>query len=153
MVGTWCFDDYPTYDEWISWFDLDVARPDMHKLAQYHESHLPVWAAGNAYLAGAQPWKHETQKLVNGDAPITVELVEQDGAYRLRTNLFDVLGDFRCGMIHSDILGKAFEPDERYENPDGSPITFDRDYFGNTRGVAPLPGPFASADSLKEALW
>ena len=153
VVGTWCFDDYPTYDEWISWFDLDVARPDMHKLAQYHESHLPVWAAGNAYLAGAQPWKHETQKLVNGDAPITVELVEQDGTYRLRTNLFDVLGDFRCGMIHSDILGKAFEPDERYENPDGSPITFDRDYFGNTRGVAPLPGPFASADSLKEALW
>ena len=153
VVGTWCFDGYPTYDEWISWFDLDVARPDMGKLEKYHESHLPVWAAGNAYLAGAQPWKHETQKLVNGDAPITVELVEQDGTYRLRTNLFDVLGDFRCGMIHSDILGKAFEPDERYENPDGSPITFDRDYFGNTRGVAPLPGPFASADSLKEALW
>ena len=153
VVGTWCFDDYPTYDEWISWFDLDVARPDMHKLAQYHESHLPVWAAGNAYLAGAQPWKHETQKLVNGDAPITVELVEQDGAYRLRTNLFDVLGDFRCGMIHSDILGKAFEPEERYENPDGSPITFDRDYFGNTRGVAPLPGPFASPESLEAALW
>ena len=153
VVGTWCFDGYPTYDEWISWFDLDVARPDMGKLEKYHESHLPVWAAGNAYLAGAQPWKHETQKLVNGDAPITVELVEQDGTYRLRTNLFDVLGDFRCGMIHSDILGKAFEPDERYENPDGSPITFDRDYFGNTRSVAPLPGPFASADSLKEALW
>ena len=153
VVGTWCFDSYPTYDEWISWFDLDVARPDMGKLEKYHESHLPVWAAGNAYLAGAQPWKHEMQNLVNEDTPITVELVEQDGAYRLRTNLFDVLGDFRCGMIHSDILGKAFEPDERYENPDGSPITFDRDYFGNTRGVAPLPGPFASPESLKEALW
>ncbi|MGN0746189.1 MAG: right-handed parallel beta-helix repeat-containing protein, partial [Aristaeellaceae bacterium] len=144
VVGTWCFDGYPTYDEWISWFDLDVARPDMGKLEKYHESHLPVWASGNAYLAGAQPWKHETHNLVNSDAPITVELVEQDGAYRLRTNLFDVLGDFRCGMIHTGILGKAFEPDEGYENPDGSPITFDRDYFGNTRGVAPLPGPFAS---------
>jgi hypothetical protein len=46
-------------------------------------------------------------------------------------------------MIHSDILGKAFEPEERFENPDGSAITFDTDYFGKHRGVDVIPGPFA----------
>ena len=56
-------------------------------------------------------------------------------------------------MIHSDILGNAFEPDQRFENPDGSPITFDRDYFGNPRGLSVLPGPFASKDNLKDKLW
>jgi len=38
----------------------------------------------------------------------------------------------------------AFEPEEKYENPDGSPITFDTDYFGKKRAASGvLPGPFA----------
>lgn len=56
-------------------------------------------------------------------------------------------------MIYSDLLGKAFEPDQRFENPDGSAITFDRDYFGDTRGVEVLPGPFASPNELERTLW
>lgn len=47
-------------------------------------------------------------------------------------------------LISSDILGKAFEPEERFENPDGSDIVFDRDYLGETRSLKILPGPFAS---------
>lgn len=154
VVGTWPFDEYPTYAEWISWFDLDVQRPDMHKLEEYHERrHLPVWARGNVYLNGARAWKHEQDNLINTQDHVTVELVEQEGAYTLKTNLYDVLGDFRDGMIHSDLLGKAFEPDQRFENPDGSAITFDRDYFGDARGVEVLPGPFASPDELARPLW
>ena len=49
------------------------------------------------------------------------------------------------GIIDSDTLGCAFEPEERYENPDGSAITFDSDYFGDHRGAETLPGPFAAA--------
>lgn len=152
IVGTDQFDEYPTYDEWITWFDLDVARPDMGKLAKFHESHLPVWAAGNAYLGGAKAWKHEKDNLVLAEKPV-VELVEEEDAYRLRTNLFDLLGSYGTGMIHSDVLGNAFEPDQRFEAPDGSAITFDRDYFGNHRSVRVLPGPFASPEALEAALW
>ena len=54
---------------------------------------------------------------------------------------------------NSDILGKAFEPEQRFESPDGSDIVFDRDYLGNTRGVGALPGPFASADAAEKTLW
>lgn len=150
VVGTWQFDEYPTYDEWISWFDLDVKRPDMGKLAKYHDSHLPVWAAGNAYFAGAKAWQHEKSPFTSDEKPY-VELVEEDGHYYLRTNLPELLGDFRAEVVHSDILGKAFEPEQRFENTDGSAIHFDRDYYGDHRGVKCLPGPFAAG--CDKAVW
>ena len=153
VVGTWQFDEYPTYDEWIKWFDLDVKRPDMGKLGEYHERrHLPVWAAGNAYLAGAKAWKHESDKMESEDKPV-IELVEKDGQYFVKTNLFDVLGDYASGVVNSDILGYAFEPEQRFESPDGSAIIFDTDYFGNHRGLRAVPGPFASKESLEAAVW
>ena len=36
----------------------------------------------------------------------------------------------------------AFEPEQKYENPDGTPITFNEDYFGR-KAEDLLPGPFA----------
>ena len=48
-------------------------------------------------------------------------------------------------MVHTDVLGMAFEPEQKFENPDGTAIRFDSDYFGNHRGVNVLPGPFAEA--------
>ena len=152
ICGTWQFDEYPPYDEWISHFDLDVARPDMGKLEKYHEGHLPVWAKGNVYLGGAKPWKHETDCLVSDAMPV-VALTEQDGKPVLNTNVYDLIAGFRAGMINSDILGCAFEPEQRFENTDGSEIVFDRDYLGNTRGVGVLPGPFADPDAAKLPLW
>ncbi len=152
IAGTWQFDEYPTYDEWITWFDMDDPRPGRKKLEPFHESHLPVWAAGNVYLGGAKPWRHEQVNLVCSERPC-VELIEKDGAYMLKTDLFDQLSAFRAGIITSDTLGCAFEPEQRFEAPDGSAIIFDRDYFGNHRGVNTLPGPFASADALAEAVW
>lgn len=152
VCGTWQFDEYPTYDEWISWFDLDVKRPNMMKLGEFHMKHLPVWAKGNVYLGGAKPWKHESECLVSDQMPV-VELVEKDGRPVLRTNVYDLIRDFRAGMINSDILGCAFEPEQRFENNDGSAITFDRDYYGNTRGIGVLPGPFAKAEDLEVPLW
>ena len=56
-------------------------------------------------------------------------------------------------MVNSDVLGKAFEPEERFENPDGTPIVFDRDYFGSHRGTEILPGPFAKAPETDRKLW
>ena len=69
------------------------------------------------------------------------------------TNVYDLLNDFRTGIITSDLLGKAFEPEQRFENPDGTEIIFDRDYFGDHRGTEALPGPFACSEELKRSLW
>ena len=62
-------------------------------------------------------------------------------------------GSFTASLVDTEVLGKAFEPEQRFENNDGSAIVFDRDYLGNTRGVGVLPGPFASADAAEKTLW
>jgi alpha-N-arabinofuranosidase len=151
-VGTAVFDEYPTYDEWIAKFELDKPA-NMFKLSAYHFDHLPVWVDGNAYFNGAKAWKNEKSNLVDENNKVTVELVEKDGKYSLKTNVYDFLGDFKAGIITSDILGEAFEPEQRFENPDGTAITFDSDYLGEHRGLATIPGPFACPKELEKQVW
>ncbi len=152
-VGTHVFEEYPTYDEWISWFDMDTDTPDMGKLDKYHHRHLPVWSAGNVYLNGAKAWTKEQGGLVNDQDAAYVELDENGGNPILKTNVYDLIKDFTCSMVCTDTLGKAFEPEQPFENPDGTDITFDRDYKGDHRGVNVLPGPFAEGGSVVTGLW
>lgn len=144
-VGTAVFDEYPTYEEWIGKFEMDKPA-NMFTLSNYHFDHLPIWAKGNVYLNGAKAWKHEQDKLIVESGIAKVELSEEDGNYILRTNLYELMGDYKTGIIDSDILGKAFEPEERFEQPNGADIIFDQDYLGNHRGLHSIPGPFAKAD-------
>lgn len=148
QVGTHVFDEYPTYDEWIAQFDF-ANRPNMRELEAVHFSHLPVWSEGNAYLNGAQGFKKEVNALLvdSAEQDIQVELKEKDGRYYLETNVYEYLKDFRDRIIHTDILGVAFEPEAPFENADGTPIRFDKDFFGNHRGVDVIPGPFAAGSS------
>ena len=150
-VGTAAFNIFPTWEEWHEPFAGD-GMPDMGALAKAHFGHLPVWVKGNAYFNGANVCKHEKEKFVDKKDKVTIQLVEKNGKYTLKTNLYSFLGDFRCGIITSDILGCAFEPEQRFESPDGSAITFDSDYFGNHRGVFALPGPFADEKACTKAL-
>ena len=152
-VGTHVFDDYITYDEWIAMFDMDSETPDMMKLSPAHDHTLPVWVKGNAYFAGAKAYHKETDHLVDTEHEIKVDVVMKDGKLVLETNVYDYLGEYRTSMVNSDILGCAFEPEERFENPDGTAIVFDRDYFDDHRGAAVLPGPFACAKGARKALW
>ena len=152
VVGTDVFDEYPTYEEWIKWFEMDKPA-DMGKLAQYHFAHLPVWVNGNAYFNGARACKHEKTNLVDNKNTVKVELVKRDGKYSLKTNVYELLGEFKNGIITSDILGYAFEPEQRFENPDGTAITFNEDYLGEHRGLSTIPGPFASGHDANKQLW
>lgn len=152
-VGTHVMDAYPTYEEWIKMFDMETETPDMKKLETGHNHSLPVWAKGNVYLNGAKAWKNETEHLIDTEHEVKVDITFQDGKPVLSTNLYEFLGDFHTGMVNSDILGYAFEPEERFENPDGTDIIFDRDYFGGHRGTSVMPGPFASAEDAGKNLW
>jgi len=151
VVGTAPFDIFPSWEEWIAKFELDNPCPDMHKLADHHFGHLPAWVNGNAYFNGATVSRHEHGGFT---APEKAEicLQERDGRWILKTNLFRLLKDFRVGVVTSDTLGKAFEPEQRFENPDGTSITFDRDFLGNHRGPGALPGPFAEGGE-EFVLW
>ena len=152
-VGTHVMNEYPTYEQWIAQFDMDTDTPDMAKLAPAHEGRLPVWVEGNAYLGGAKACKNEINGLVNGEQPVQVEVELENGRPVLSTNVYELLEGFTGRRIDTQVLGKAFEPEEYFENPDGTPITFDQDYFGDHRGAHPLPGPFAGKDAVGQPLW
>lgn len=152
LAGTWMFDEYPTYDEWIAQFDF-TKPANMVQLERAHFGHLPVWVEGNMYLGGARSCKNEINNLIvpNDRNDIKIELVEKDGDYYLDTNIYDFMDDFTSRMINTDVLGKAFEPEQPFENTDGTPIQFDADYFGGHRGANIIPGPFANkADAVKK---
>ena len=151
-VGTHVWDEYPLYEDWIEQFGIGKPRPDMGKLANGHFGHLPVWIHGNAYFNGAGSYKNEKDKLVS-DKKVKVNLIEKNGEYKLDTDIFELVKDFKVHMIHTETLGKAFEPEEYYENPDGTPITFDTDYFGNKRGIKVIPGPVSDVKNAKEIIW
>lgn len=144
VVGTAPFDIFPTYEEWIANFMMDK-EPDMGALAKYHFGHLPVWVGGNAYFNGATICKHEKDNL-NGKAKAKISL--KNGT--LNSNLGELIGEYKTGVISTAMLGCAFEPEQRFENRDGTDIVFNEDFFGNHRGTHVVPGPFAElTDEIK----
>ncbi len=152
IVGTKPFDIFPSYEEWLKPFQPGD-KPNMGGLAEAHFGHLPVWVDGNAYFGGATVSKHDKHKLSDKRTKVKVELAEKDGKYTLKTNVFDHLKDFRTGIHSSHTMGQAFEPEQRFENPDGTDLVLDRDYFGEHRGIDTIPGPFASKEEADKVLY
>ena len=109
-------------------------------------SPLPVWAAGNVYLGGAKPRKGEQNAVISG-AKAEVRLEEKDGKLTVVTNLSEIMPKTTCRLISTPDLGTAFEPEQPFEAHDGTPITFDTDFFGAKRTGPVLPGPFASIEN------
>lgn len=144
-AGTFDFDDYPTFEEWDAMFDGYCGMGSAPSNRYY--THLPIWAGGNLYLNGAKNWKKETDFKRVDDAKITFSIQENDEGVFLASNLFEkfeALSDgLDCKLICTETLGMAFEPEEYYENPDGTPITFDKDFFGQKRSTQIFAGPFA----------
>ena len=49
-------------------------------------------------------------------------------------------------------LGMAFEPEQPFKHPDGTPIFFEADCFGKKRQERVLAGPFAEMDDTRRKL-
>ena len=151
-VGTKPFSDYPTFAEWDKQFDgyCGIYAPN----SDHYYSHLPVWSAGNVYLNGAQATAKEENPFVDTANQVKLALEKREDGLYLKTNLYDFVPEKTDGLISTATIPMAFEPEEKYENPDGTPITFDSDYFGNHRdGVKVTAGPFISAVETEQKLF
>ena len=55
----------------------------------------------------------------------------------------DLLGGNGSELLSADTLGTSYHAEMAYENPDGTNIVFDTDFFGNKRPAGNVtPGPF-----------
>lgn len=140
LCGTFPYDGYPTFQEWDREFEgycgMGSAPSDRYYM------HLPVWAEGNVYFNGAKPWEKEKDAAQVTDAAVSLSIREENGAYILETDLYEHMPAGKRPFISTETLGMAFEPEQRFEEPDGTPIVFGTDYFGAHRAAEPMPGPF-----------
>lgn len=143
VVGTVPYDGYETFEEWKHDFE-GYCGMGAEASDRYYKP-LPVWTGGNWFFNGAHPCDHEQDFMVDTHHTVRLELKENDGTWTLRTDLGDYLPIGKAKTLDTEALGMAFEPEQRFENPDGTPIIFDEDYFGET-GSPVTAGPFARLD-------
>ncbi len=151
IAGTIPYDNYPTFEEWDKQFEGYCGMGSVTTDRYY--SKLPVWAKGNYYFNNAKPMKKEIDATVDTKSKVDIKLIHENGKVRLETNVYDFINSATCKIIKTDDIHPAFEPEEKFENPDGTPITFDTDILGNKRNENSLPGPFASKDEISSYIF
>jgi alpha-N-arabinofuranosidase len=121
-------------------------------LDAYDETARPNRMAGNVFLNGAKPSRHEKSPLVLPDFDPELNLREEKGAWFLDMNAHwgrDAAGH----LLTTELLGKTAVSGMGYVKPDGLPYQLDRDYFGAPHDKSrPKSGPFAAPASGDKAI-
>ena len=138
VCGTVSYTGYKTQAQWESCFEGYCGEGCGVNRDRYYMP-LPVWMGGNVYFNGAKPADVDKDAVVDNQHHITLELKEENGKVRLESNFQEFLP--AAQLITSDTLGMAFEPEERFETPDGETIVFDTTFDGNKRTNI-VAGPF-----------
>ena len=105
---------------------------------------LPCFAADNVFTQGSQPSKFDRDALLLPHFDPGVTLTEKPNGWYLTLTEDPA---WRTAVVRppvtTKLLGKALVPGCAFENPDGSPLRLNTDYFGEKRSAKnPFPGPF-----------
>jgi hypothetical protein len=122
----------------------------------YDQRPFPLFTGGNVYFHGARGYYREDDALKLPDANPEPRIVEQGDRAYLLLNLDPAVKKAATKLVSTELLGKAKVSGLAYENPDGSPLVLDTDYFGKKRKpAAPFPGPFENPGEgdLKLEVW
>jgi len=102
-------------------------------ISEMSEVKLPVKAENNLYVNGAVPFKNGIGDIVVNYPEINIRIAKKaDGSY-LYINFSDDLIRMENRIINSLDLGEAIVPEAIFDNPDGTSILFNSDYFNETR--------------------
>jgi len=144
MVGTAGFNGHTTsLEEFID--IIDAQQPCDH--GEFMKTKQPVYVTGNVYTNGAVAFEKETEKMdcKEFDAKFEIEKEDcDDGKVYLKITLPESFDSFKSKPHTTVTLGRVRIVDADFENPDGSPLILNEDYFGNCCGEASVPGPIAA---------
>ncbi|MCR5129545.1 MAG: right-handed parallel beta-helix repeat-containing protein, partial [Lachnospiraceae bacterium] len=138
--GTIPYSGYMKEEDWAKCFEGYCGEGADKPRDRYYMP-LPVWTGGNVYFNGARPCDIEEGATVDKEHKVQISLKEENGTYQVVSDYIQYLP--KASMIRSELLGEAFEPEEGFENPDGSSIVFDTDLYGKKRVDNIFAGPFA----------
>jgi len=122
----------------------------------YDTCAFPLQTGGNVYFNGARPGSSEKSPLLLRDVNPAVKLVEEGRTVQLHLDLGAAWRNPATTLVTTELLGKAELPQLPFENPNGSPLKVDTDYFGKKRSETnPTPGPFENlgAGPLSITVW
>ena len=121
--------------------NLVVERGD---LTSYDQARLPLRMDGNIYLKNTKPTKHDAQALLKPEFDPALKLMAQHDGIYLEMALDEAWSKERPRkLVTTELLGRATISGLPYEQPDGSPLKINTDYFGKKRSKSnPAPGPF-----------
>lgn len=121
-------------------------RPGRNK---YLEVGQPLWAEGNAYAGSAKPWRAETDATVVDR--MDASLRQEGEQWILSLELPEAVVNQTVAPVTTARLGEPRIVEERFENPDGTPIDFSIDFFGKKRNGIHI-GPFADPKAGKQEI-
>jgi hypothetical protein len=125
-------------------------------LTGYNNAKQPVWIEGNIYFNRARHFSREIIFTENPDFKPSLEITEEGSNVFVAFSLEDNPPVINTKPVNTAVLGKAKMPKAGFENPDGSPLAIDTDYFGKMRsGSNPSPGPFENPGkgTLRFKVW
>ena len=124
----------------------EINKADIHNnygLVGYNSAKLPVWISGNVYYNRALPYKDEPDFVQDAGFKSEFTITEEGNSVFLSFTTDEKAADPKTQLITTELLGKAKIPKEAFENPDGTPLKIDTDYFGKKRSESnPSAGPF-----------
>ena len=123
--------------------DMDRVDALFYGLKGYEIAGFRNFAQGNAYYNGAEPDKNEwTYSFFPNDKPV-FEIEDTESGLFLTFKIHQLPDNLKTTVVATAGLGVTIVSEAVFENPDGSSLVLNRDYFGNARSeTTPTPGPF-----------
>ncbi len=145
------YDDYSTPEEYPKRLAED--KEPTFSITKYALTPQPVYIDGNAYAGHARPFRGE-KDYVQADR-MEASVSEENGVWILTLRVPEAVAGKAFEPVTAGMLGAPRIAEAPYENADGTPIDFIRDYLGNERGEAVCPGPFAHLDAgeMRIPVW
>ncbi len=137
--GLSIYDECPVAEE--NWYQ------NLKTVDDFAAVRLPMHCGYNLYLHDARPFCKEQDSMACPEITPELTLTQDGGHVFLMLNLHDAPG-IKTVCVTTTLLGSAFESEAPFENPDGTPLCVEYDFWGNPRSLRSAPGPF---DHLPDA--
>lgn len=136
--GTALYDGAPvSMEEYVERF-LALGNGDVEQYARVKQ---PAYIGGNVYLKGAKHFDRE-ENCYENDMDPEVRITREGQEVYLEMTLPEEMSGLPAEIVSTGMLGMARIVDQRFENPDGTPIILDRDLRGKMRDERqPKAGP------------
>jgi len=136
-VGTAVYTQYPCEDDEKPWATKPVKE----------QAKLPVFMENNLYLNNALPYPKEKNAMTDKGSGIDFTIDPENKKLTIYITKPKLFIKNTGKIITTEILGSGLQAEMPFENPDGTPLIMDRDFYNRPRNNKPTPGPFQIAST------